>query len=112
MNKKDILIHVAECISEQGVVRHRYYEKGCYCAVGHLARVCNMDMKPLMDNNKETVYTLGEVTLKPILDLGFSMTELDILQNTNDEYADDLERKEQVLDRLEEMIKACDLQTI
>lgn len=112
MNKKEILIQVAERVSNQGVIRYRYYEEGCFCAVGHLARVCNMDMMPLIEHNSNTIFTIGEATFKPLLDLGFTIRELDILQNVNDEYSLDLERKEGVLNRLEEMIKECDLQAI
>jgi hypothetical protein len=107
MNKLDILKQAKENIQRDGVIDYQYVGvvegKECFCAVGHLMNVCGMDLTLYREDkfyNGEPVYLIQDDFI-PLIDKGFSISELEILQKTNDAGTQD-----EVLLVLDKMIMA------
>lgn len=104
MDKKTILLEAKERIMEQGVIRHLYASHNCYCAVGHIACAYgNGLINRLSLYNDASVYMV-ETALKPLIEAGFTISELHALQNCNDDWDDEEERRFKVLKYIDILI--------
>jgi hypothetical protein len=49
-NKKEFLDKLEIVIDNNKIIRHDYEMNGCHCAVGHVFKICGIDMPNDMDN--------------------------------------------------------------
>lgn len=112
-NKKRVLEKLKKKVQKYGVISCEYVGnlngKTCYCAVGHLMNLCEVDMEEVRmmyngDNVGSFENSNGMKLIAPVLNEGFTIRELHILQMINDDVRDS-ERKKEVLEHIDFMIQ-------
>lgn len=95
MDKVLALVELKERINTVGFNRYQYIGvdedtgQKCFCSVGHLLDICGVDMEPILEDEEinsypVTNYRTREAVVEPLLELGFTETQLDRIQTLND----------------------------
>jgi len=112
-NKKRVLEKLKKKVQKHGVITAEYVGnmggKTCYCAVGHLMTLCGVDMEEVkMMYNSDVIGVFENSNrrklIQPMLDEGFTMSDLRRLQIINDD-SGNFTRKKDVLEEIDIMIQ-------
>jgi hypothetical protein len=93
MDKVTALVELKERINTVGYNQCEYIvanaDGPCYCSIGHLMNICGVDLKPFVEDdslNSTNIRAIGvDNLIKPLLELGFTLIELDNIQERNDD---------------------------
>lgn len=115
LKKVDALKRLKKKVLKYGVIGYQYVGKNpdgkrCHCAVGHLMNLCGVDMDKIsMTCNSEIISmvsqeSVGGNIIAPLLEVGFTVSELNKLQTVNDN-GTKFSRKKDVIDCIDDMIE-------
>lgn len=114
MNKIEALNKLRTEIKSNGTIKYHYVENGCFCAIGHLMKVCGIDVPTFFNETWEDKNTINIGTLtcsleddeemKKLLSI-FNEVELEEIQTCNDEYVEEEERNKELISLIDKMIE-------
>lgn len=99
MGKDELMLGLRKRLATAPVINNRYVgDDGCFCAIGHLMDMTGVNMNEVRAYANSTTITRLVVErplfLRPLLIAGFAVDELQRIQDLNDGYDTEKERKD------------------
>lgn len=112
--RKEVLTQLKERVQTEPVIYAKYVDvrdgRKCFCTIGHLMNVCEVDIGRLEADYKLNGNFIGDIDMTrfrdPLEQAGLTRTELVELQRLNDYPEDDDERPASVLPYIDKLLEA------
>lgn len=111
MGRVELLEKVKKQVEEKGTIRYKYFDEGCMCAVGYVLAECGINMNDFESDerlNSDGIMRVADQhsdIFESIISQGLSVNNLISLQGANDSTHNFDDRKEAVIDVINELIE-------